>query len=149
MYHRIMVPLDGSAAAEGALPHLKAIAKGCGAREVVLVRVIEPVRRVEDAFYPLDEKDIELAEEKGRSLARDYLDRLASQLDLGRTKVKTEVLFGSVPKQLTEYAEKSQADLILLSTHGKSGLGHLVWGSVAYHILHASQVPVLTVRAPA
>jgi len=57
-------------------------------------------------------------------------------------------LFGRVVEELANFAEKNQIDLIIIATHGRSGVSRWVWGSVADRILRSSCVPVLMVRAP-
>ena len=59
-----------------------------------------------------------------------------------------EVLEGNPAHTLAEYAEKNQFDLLVIATHGRSGVSRWVWGSVADRILRSACVPVLMVRAP-
>jgi len=149
MYQKIMVPLDGSELAECVLPHVETIVKSCGVKEVVFVRVVEPASmpaRYSD--YAIPEEDAKRIEERNRTMAKDYLDQLVSRLDYGRVKVKTEVLTGLVAETLADYPAKHGIDLIIMATHGRSGISRWVLGSVADRLLRSSHVPVLMVRAP-
>lgn len=142
-----MVPLDGSELAECVLPHVEAFIKGFNIPNVVLVRVVEPERsyRQEDFTNPhiLAER-----EEHRKAGAQDYLTQVANQLKQQGTIVNTEVLVGRVTENLADYADKNDVDLILIATHGRSGVTRWVRGSVADKILRSSIVPVLIVRAP-
>lgn len=146
MYKKILVPLDGSKLAECVLPHVRTLAQGSEVKEIVLVRVVEP-------FYPrgdfvLEESQIKKLEAEHKVAAAEYLQKLAQDLKLNGIKVSYEVLFGFVAESLAEYVEKNQVDLIVIATHGRSGVSRWVWGSVADRILRSSCVPVLMVRAP-
>lgn len=146
MYKKIMVPLDGSKLAECVIPHVHTLAQGSEVKEIILVRVVEP-------FYPrgdfvLEESQIKKLEEGHKAAAAEYLQKLAKDLKFNGIKVSYEVLFGSVAESLAEFAEKNQIDLIVIATHGRSGVSRWVWGSVADRILRSSCVPVLMVRAP-
>jgi nucleotide-binding universal stress UspA family protein len=147
MYQKIMVPLDGSELAECVLPHVKTLTQGQNVREIMFVRVVEPVRRTSDAFYPLNEKQLQEVDEESKKVARNYLDQLVARLNYGKTKINSDVLFGNEAENLIEYAEKNKADLIVIATHGRSGVFRWVWGSIADRILHSAKTPVLMVRA--
>lgn len=155
MYQRIMVPVDGSELAECVLPHVESVAMGCNSREVVFVRVVEPVQIPSGTFSEggavydyaqLDQvrKDME---QQNRAEADQYLHRLQSRVSYGDAKVRTEVLVGSVANTLIEYAEENNVDLVVISTHGRSGIGRWVWGSTADKIMRSGTAPVLMVRA--
>ncbi len=146
MYKKIMVPLDGSKLAECVLPHVQTLAQGSEVNEIVLVRVVEP-------FYPrgdfvIEESQIKKMEAAHKAAAEEYLKNLASQLKFNGIKVSYEVLFGNVADTLAEFVANKQVDLIVIATHGRSGVSRWVWGSIADRILRSSCVPVLMVRAP-
>ena len=147
MYKKIMVPLDGSELAECVLPHVETFINDYNIPNVLIVRVVEPEisYRQEDFKNPniLAER-----EERRRSAARDYLGRVADRLKKPQTMVDREVLVGRVAESLIDYADKHDLDLILIATHGRSGVTRWVRGSVADKVLRSSTVPVLMVRAP-
>ena len=148
MYQHIMVPLDGSELAECVLPHVEMVAKGGNAKKVTLVRVIEPLHLyggVESGFS-LEERG--RLEEDSLNIARGYLDQIAKRLGQKGVTAEAVVLRGKVADELAEYANKNEVDLIIISTHGRSGISRLVWGSVADRIIRSVCAPVLIVRAP-
>ena len=80
--------------------------------------------------------------------AKSYLDRIAKRVEAKGIKVRTEVLFWPPAEAIAAYAEKNDVDIIVMSSHGRSGVSRRVHGSVADKVLKASHVPVLMVRAP-
>jgi len=146
MYRKVLVPLDGSELAECVLPHVEALAKGGVVKEIVLVRAVEPFHlRGGEAHFTEEQRD--KIDSVARSDAKDYLDRVAGRAKLGVT-VHTEVLYGKVADSLVDYARNRNIDLIIIATHGRSGISRMVRGSIADHILSSACVPVLMVRAP-
>jgi len=83
-----------------------------------------------------------------KSSAEDYLNQVVSRLKQEGTTLHSEVLVGRVAGSLADYAKKNDIDLILIATHGRSGVTRWVRGSVADKVLRSSNVPVLMVRAP-
>ena len=149
MYTKILVPLDGSELAECVLPQVETITAGCGVKTVEFVRVAEPVEVYANEFGPVLTGDQwEQFEDQRISAAEQYLSQLAQQVSLKGTQIKTTVLTGRVADTLAEYADKNNFDLIVIATHGRSGISRWVWGSVAERILHSACVPVLMVRVP-
>ena len=146
MYRRIMVPLDGSELAECALPHMEAIARGCQTVDVILLRVVEPVNLPGD--YIISQTDRERIEKKHRSVAEDHLEQLTSRLKDRGINVQSEVVAGKVAESIVTYAENNEVDLIIMATHGRSGISRWSLGSVADRVVRLACVPVLMVRAP-
>jgi nucleotide-binding universal stress UspA family protein len=151
MYEKMMVPLDGSELAECVLPHVEAFLKGFPLRDVRLVRVVEPVTIPHRDIHTDSEQlahQLEEQEAGRQSSARRYLEEVRSRIGPEGTGMRTEVLSGRVSERLIDYAEQNHIDLILIATHGRSGVTRWVRGSVADKILHAASVPVFMVRAP-
>ncbi len=147
MYKKIMVPLDGSELAECVLPHVEDFIKGYNVSNVILVRVVEPERPYYGEFA-IDPKIIAESESARKSEAKNYLNQVVERLKHEGSALHTEIISGKVSESLADYAEKNDVDLILIATHGRSGVTRWVRGSVADKILRSSQVPVLMVRAP-
>ncbi len=147
MYKKILSPVDGSELAECSLEHVREIATGCHVPEVVLLMVIEP-------FPPTpgfsEEWRLKL-EKDAEAEAEGYLTKLADRLNLGSEDitVQTVVVHGRPAGNILKYASGSKVDLIIMSTHGESGVLHWVFGSVAEKVLSHSPVPVLIVSPPA
>jgi nucleotide-binding universal stress UspA family protein len=149
MYNKILVPLDGSELAECVLPHLSTIAGGCGLQDVVLLRVVKPFTPV--ASYLGDGVsmvDVAGINEDAMKAAKSYLGQLAEKLVFPGVKVRWEVLTGNEADGIAGYAKDNQVDLIIIATHGRSGVSRWVMGSVADRVMRSACVPVLMVRAP-
>ena len=143
MYQKIMVPLDGSELAECVLPHVTAVADSVNPPNVVLVRVIEPYLVPYGDSDDFSFKVIELERQAEDSVdkqhlevAAAYLDRIADGLKI-KGKVEKVVLLGKPASALVDYASQNDVDLVLISTHGRSGVKRWLRGSVAEHILQS------------
>jgi len=152
MYSKIMVPLDGSELAECVLPHVEAITTGCKITDVVFVRVVNPIRlpasvpaRGDFAFR---EKDRQELKETLKQMAEAYLKKMVENTGLDGALLSYEVLEGKTADSLAHWAEKNGVDLIVIASHGRSGISRWVMGSVADRILRSACVPVLMIRAP-
>ena len=147
MYHKILVPLDGSELAECVLPHVEAIAKGCLVKNVIFMHVVEPFR-LRSGEYAIKEEEEKRIDSGYQAAAESYLSQLVERLSYNGVNVQAEAISGSVAPTIADYAADNEVDLIIMATHGRSGVSRWVWGSVADRILHAACVPVLMVRAP-
>jgi nucleotide-binding universal stress UspA family protein len=156
MYERILVPLDESELAECVLPHVEAIARGCGVRSIILLSVVEPVhvpRAGEVALIGQEDlsrmsEGISRINSENRAAAEEYLDGVMNRIKCDGPIISSEVLTGSAAEAISQYAVKNNVDLIMIATHGRSGVSRWVWGSVADRVLRSACVPVLMVRAP-
>ena len=149
-FKRILLPLDGSELGEASLPYVEELAIGTKA-EVILLQVVTP-------HY-----DIALAEgytsHLGRiseeylahasAAAKDYLNSVKERLTKMGIAARSEVEVGSPAERIVGYAKESNIDLIAMSTHGRSGIGRWLLGSVADKVIHAADRPILLVRASA
>ncbi len=149
MYEKIMVPLDGSELAECVLPHVEGLIKGCHVSNVVFVRVVEPITApVGIGNVYIGREESRERESTRKSAVKDYLNQTVDRLKHEGTELHSEVLVGRVADSLADYTEKNDIDLILIATHGRSGVTRWVRGSIADKILRSSNAPVLMVRAP-
>jgi nucleotide-binding universal stress UspA family protein len=148
MYQKIMVPFDGSEMAECVLPHVEAIATGCQLPDVIFARVVEPVYMPTGGVYIVRDEDLQQMYLGHKAEAERYLQQLVSRLQYKGVNLRTEVIEGKATESLAEYAEKNDVDLIIIATHGRSGVSRWAWGSIADRILRSACVPVLMVRAP-
>jgi nucleotide-binding universal stress UspA family protein len=148
MYKKIMVPLDGSDLAECVLPHVEAFIEGCRVNHFTFVRVVEPATAFYSGDYPISPEVMKESETAGEKFARDYLDRIVRRMEHERTELHAEVLIGNVADSLADFADLNEFDLILIATHGRSGVNRWVRGSIADKVLRSSNIPVLMVRSP-
>jgi len=150
---KMLVPLDGSELAELVLPHVEALAlpQGGAAAEVVLVGICEPlvlppVTTPETSVNWGTAADEYLA--KSKKSAEGYLSKVQRGLTDAGLKVSLEVLEGDPATEIIDYASKRQVNLIVMATHGRSGIGRWAYGSVAQKVLHGASSPILLVRPP-
>ncbi|MBM4315601.1 MAG: universal stress protein [Deltaproteobacteria bacterium] len=148
MYEKILVPLDGSELAECALPHVKEMVTDGAAGEVTLLNVVNVsfVYSPASSEYP-GRVDINAIRESLFTKSRRYLAEVESRLVSEGVTVKTESIEGNRPADtISEYARNNGMDLIVIATHGYTGLKKLMLGSVALGVLHESHIPVLLIR---
>ncbi|MPZ48638.1 MAG: universal stress protein [Dehalococcoidia bacterium] len=156
MYERVVVPLDGSEIAEAVLPHVAPFAERFGA-EIVLVHVAKAFEEVSGETLPPgsiaipDVSNVDIDASAGQHESEDaaaYLMRIASSLLARGFKVSTELGEGPAPAAaIIAIALDRDCDLIAMSTHGRSGLGRAVFGSVADDVLRNSSLPLLLIRS--
>jgi nucleotide-binding universal stress UspA family protein len=148
-YKHIIVPLDGSELAECVLPHLEAVASNCQITTVEMIRAVPPSAvRYATVGFPVSEKQEAAAHEAEVKEAEDYLLKVKARLDHTRMTVTTKVLKGKAADVLADYIKKSDADLLLIATHGRSGPRRWYWGSVADKLLRSICTPIFMIRAP-
>ena len=134
----ILVPLDGSTLAEAALAAAEEVARDSGAR-LVLLRVAQAHTR---PWADPTEAEIAVVRE-----AESYLDDVKRQLESREVKnIDTCVWYGDAARSIVEAAAARHAGLIVMSTHGRTGLGRLVLGSVAEAVIRGTTTPILLVR---
>lgn len=159
MYSCVLVPLDGSALAAQVLPYAGLVAKSTGAT-VVLLRVVNPypgelVREGISIYRENDEQgaavpsaaDWEDVLSRINSDAQAYLDEMAGTLRSDGVTVETVVKDGDPADCILEEADKDAGTLIAMSTHGRSGVGRWVLGSVTDKIVRGGRHPMLVTRA--
>jgi len=134
----VIVPLDGSRTAEGALARATGIARSTGARLILL-------RAVQAHSFP--GADPIPAQVSAVREAEEYLASVAERLGaLGVTEIKRSVWYGPPAAAIVEAARFNHADMIVMTTHGRTGVGRLVMGSVTESVLRGTAVPILVVR---
>ncbi|MFC1899520.1 universal stress protein [Chloroflexota bacterium] len=154
MYKKILVPLDGSELAECVLPHVESIANGCGVEEVVFLRVVEPLRWVVGTPYDVDQTissdqgNVKLIDSENKDAAERYLNQLVTRTHYNGVTIQSEILMDRAAEGIAEYATKNGFELIIIATHGRSGISRWILGSVADRVLRSACVPVLMIRAP-
>jgi nucleotide-binding universal stress UspA family protein len=140
-YRRVVVPLDGSAEAEAVLPAVLRLA-GASGMEIMLVRVVpSPVMAADTGSRTrLDHSN------RVRQEAEDYLKDVGGRWDAAGLRVTPMVRAGDPADEIVGAARDGGADIIAMSTHGRKGLGRLLFGSVAEAVIQNAGVPVLAVR---
>jgi nucleotide-binding universal stress UspA family protein len=138
--------LDGSKLGEVAIPYAEALAQVLGAELVLFQAFIAPTLEV--AYEGrVSRTTLKEAEEHMRASGMAYLDNLGKAFQEKGLTTSSVVRSGAAADQILEYAEANEINLIAMSTHGRSGIGRWVMGSVTDKVLHAGDTAVLTVRA--
>ena len=143
MYRKMLIPLDRSELGEKVLPYATEICARLGL-ELTLINVISQEEHERASTYKpyLDG----VAE---RLLNKAHYVQRSTGLTIGKetVRVQTVVTAGNPPEEILHYSEQNKVDLILMATHGRSGIGRWALGSVADKVLRKSKVPVWLVRA--
>jgi len=146
MYKKILAPLDGSDLSETSLEHAKAIASKFAVPEVIVMRVVEPLSTLAVAELAGAGADwLSRAEQMNESEANDYLAKLEEKLKKEGIPAKSVLIRGRAAEVILDYTTKNKVDLIVMSTHGRSGVTRWVLGSIADKVLTHTSVPILLV----
>ncbi|HXG61848.1 MAG TPA: universal stress protein [Planctomycetota bacterium] len=135
MFQRVLLPLDGSPVSEAIFPYLRPLVRRSGV-QLFLVRAVTPA-----AVEPLAEL---LSEERGA--AERHLASVAERLTGQGFLVRTFVRVGAPLRVISDVAAEEYADLVAMSTHGRTGIERALFGSVTERVLRESVVPVLAIR---
>jgi nucleotide-binding universal stress UspA family protein len=127
MYDRVLVPLDGSELAEGALPYVEGIAGKLGS-EAILVTACAQGDPLELPY-------------------KAYLDSKATDLEASGIRTSSLCIEGDVAVAILDYAERMGISMIIISTHGRTGVSRWPLGSIASKVLQNSRIPVLLIRS--
>ncbi len=152
MKKQVLVPLDGSDLAACTLSHVKDLAKSGVVENVTLLNVFRPVEiPMGEGFNVSSMKNIQVLRDEHLADAKKYLDGLKADLVAAGISVKTDSVESNlgVAGTITEYADKNHMELIVIATHGRTGLKKLLLGSVAAGVLQQSNVPVYLIRPAA
>ncbi len=138
MYKRILVPLENSAYDQAILDHVRKLARLCSA-SLLLVHVA-------DGWVARNMDKLNLRESEEMRRDRDYLKRVAEQLEQEGYDVDAVLAGGDPSREIIDVAEREHCDLIAMSTHGHRFFSDLLYGSVADSVRHRCTIPVLLVR---
>jgi nucleotide-binding universal stress UspA family protein len=149
MYNKILVPVDGSELAECVLPHIENMVNDCGVKEIIFLRVIEPLAgAIAGGDYIIGEDESQALQNRHDKAAQKYLDQLISSFPYDKVILSRQVVTGKAAENIADSAAHLEVDLIIMATHGRSGVSRWVLGSVAERVIRWSCVPVLIVRPP-
>ena len=138
-FEKILVPLDGSPFAEAALPKAVELIRHNGRATLILLRAAEATTCL--GADPTDAQ-VRIVHE-----AEEYLETVAARLrENGIFKVKTSVWYGAPGWAILEAARMTNPDLIMMGTHGRTGIGRLIVGSVAESVLRGTRTPLFLIR---
>ena len=143
MFKRILVPLDGSARAEKAIPAAARIARALGG-SVILLRVA--TAPVDTGKYSTTSAYVEEAVDADLDVATSYLENIAKSGELAGITTEVKTFIGAVAPTILSAAQSFHANLIVMCSHGYTGFQRWVLGSVADKVTHHSSIPVLVLR---
>ncbi len=143
-YHKIVVPLDGSGWADRALSHAARIAKNNDAEVILLHVYYSPLAEYRDSLA-LAQQDYLVDQE--REQMKNHLISARNDLRSQGVKVRGHILDGRNPAyNICKYVQAEGADLVVMSTHGRTGLARFIFGGVAQKVMAGLEVPVLLIR---
>ena len=146
MYNTILVPLDGSERAEVILNHVIELAKKFAAKVILLEAVEQQLVYTGDLeISAVVKKDEEISKQTG--IAESYLKGLQNKLEQQNIRASARIIQGPPVEAIIAMANQENADLIAMSSHGRSGLARVFYGSVAAGILQRIDRPLLIVRS--
>lgn len=146
MFKHILVPLDGSQIAEQALPHAEELAKTFGSR-LTIISVVEPyVIALPTTPAPVPAYNIDTDMDALVAERDDYLQMIKKEAADRGVDVEIALRRGRPADEILHFAKENQASLIIMTTHGRSGIRRFIYGSVAERVLHSTEVPILLVR---
>lgn len=148
MYDPIVLALDGSHLAETAIPHGVELARRFGTR-LILLRVVTPIVGPDDFAYGPNPYTYQHLLEAETKAAQTYVDVKARELRNQDVRAESVVRQGEPASTVLDYAAEAGAKLLVLATHGRTGMARWVFGSVADRVLRNAPCPVLLVRVAA
>lgn len=143
MYKKILIPLDGSELAKSALTHAEKLAKTFDS-EIILFQVVPfmPIYGSPELVTPL------IVDEKQKEATEIYLQGLTEELRQKGFKASAKAKTGQqVAVEIIDFAKENGVDLIVMSTHGRSGISRWVLGSIALKVLTRAETPILLLRS--
>lgn len=149
LLRKVVVPLDGSKEAEAVIPYIEELASKLKLG-VILVQVLDRGYNTLEGYFPLSDQQME----SDKAIATTYLNNMGARLKEKGITVSTEeklnidIIYGNPAEEIIKLANEKQVDFIAMTTHGRSGVGRQVFGSVAERILREGNTPLMLVKAP-
>jgi nucleotide-binding universal stress UspA family protein len=146
MYQHILVPLDGSKLAEQAIPHARKLAQPPAHISLLRAMPQEYIAAVEQAGRYTSKFSTEETLAKAEAEERAYVERVAQDLQQEGYTVSTQITRRGAAEAIVEYASRHGVELIVIASHGRSGIQRWILGSVTQKVLHSAHIPVLVIR---
>ncbi len=144
MIHHVLVPLDGSRLAENALPVARQVLRNNG--QVTLLMVTQDAPPLPEVLDSSDEQSDSMTDLPDSVVsAKEYLEKAGKNLQLQGYEVYMEMAGGEPADAIIRLAEDRRVDMVIMCSHGRSGLSRVLFGSVTLKVLEANAVPVLIV----
>jgi nucleotide-binding universal stress UspA family protein len=149
LLRKVVVPLDGSKEAEAVIPYIEELASKLKLG-VILIQVLARGYETLEGYFPLTDRQIE----SDKAIATAYLNNLGAILNkkgitvITEERLSIEIRYGNAAEEIIKLADEKHVDIVAMTTHGRSGVGRRVIGSVAERILREGDTPLLLVRTP-
>ncbi|MGZ5435246.1 MAG: universal stress protein [Pyrinomonadaceae bacterium] len=144
---KILLPTDFSGCANYALPYAAAIARATKAK-IICVHVVEPVVPAVGYTGLVDPMPIADISEQLEDSAERQLPKLAECEECTGLKVEEVIVHGDAAAEIVRVASEQEVDLIVISSHGRTGFGRIIFGSTAESVVRHASCPVLVVKPP-
>ena len=144
---QILLPTDFSGCANYALPYAAAIARATGAT-IICVHVVEPVVPAVGYTGLAEPMPIADISEQLEDSAEREMPRLAECEECAGLKVEEVIVHGDAAAEIVRVSSEREVDLIVISSHGRTGLGRIIFGSTAEAVVRHARCPVLVVKPP-
>jgi len=142
---KILVPVDFSDDALNALRYAQELGRTFKA-ELLILHVVEPIYYATPADMYVTSPNLAMLLDEQRTLATQQLARLSASLKAKGQRHRTLLKTGTPAQLITDTAQSTKADLIVMSTHGRTGLAHILLGSTTEKVVRHAGCPVLTIR---
>jgi len=146
--NRILLPTDFSGCANYALPYAAAISRATSAT-IICVHVVEPVVPTVGYSGLAEPMPIADVSEQLEDSAERELPRLAECEECAGLNIEEVIVHGDAAAEIVRVATEREVDLIVISSHGRTGLGRIIFGSTAEAVVRHATCPVLVVKPPA
>ena len=140
MYDRVLVPTDGSTASEGAIDHAIDLATQYGA-------TLHALYVVDTGSYSSLEGAADIVADELRTEGNEAVEAIGAQAEDADVAVETAVETGVVHRTIVDYVDTADIDLVVMGTHGRTGVDRFLLGSVAEKVIRTADAPVMTVRS--
>jgi universal stress protein A len=145
---RILVPIDFSDDSLNALAYARDFARPFGA-ELILLYVVEPIYYATPADLYVTTPNVAFLMDEQRRIGKQQLARLGADMEKKHERFRGVVKVGSPSQSILDTSKSAHADMVIMSTHGRTGFAHMLLGSVAEKVVRGATCPVLTVRRTA
>lgn len=145
MYKKILVPLDGSPRAEKIFTHVENLTAMSDA-EVIFLQVVRPIA-VSNGYKGILVDKSQVESQLGLKAAMEYLDGIEEKFRKKRIRTKKIVELGAVVETIIQIAQQEEIELIAMTSHGRTGLAQMFYGSVAAGLLQCIDRPLLLIRS--
>jgi nucleotide-binding universal stress UspA family protein len=142
-FKNILFPHDFSENASKIVPYVQLMAKAYNSG-IYVFHVVQDLQRWGKAYIP--HRSMDLFEDEALKAAQKEIDRICEEEFRGMDNLRRKVVSGDPAKEILKTIESEDIDLVIMGTHGRKGMEHVLFGSVAENVVKKASVPVMTVN---